>query len=114
MLGVLVRELLAHAIEATPRGAAVDVSVVAPEGGVGARLVIDDAGASLPASGRRAFVALETHAGTYARPSALPIFLASELAASQGASLELSDAPPRGGSDSGAGGLRVAVTFAES
>ena len=110
-LGVLMRELIAHAIEASPRGSSVDVTVVAPDGSAGARIVVDDAGSSLPASGRRAFLALETHAGAYGRPSGLPIFLAAELAACQGAMLELSDAPLRT-SEGGAGGLRVAVTFA--
>ena len=92
----------------------------------GARLVVDDAGSPLPASGRRAFLALETHAGAYGRPSGLPIFLAAELAACQGAMLELSDAPQNKKqesvdaadasskpSDTG-GGLRVTVRFAKS
>jgi len=117
-LNVLIRELIAHAIEASPRSSSVDVSVVAPEGGAGARLIVDDSGSSLPASGRRAFLALETHAGAYGRPSGLPIFLAAELAACQGAMLELSDAPIKatGPSDAGAGasGLRVAITFAKN
>lgn len=112
-LGVLMRELIAHAIEASPRGSSVDVTVVAPDGNAGARIVVDDAGSSLPASGRRAFLALETHAGAYGRPSGLPIFLGAELAACQGAMLELSDAPLKT-SEAGAGGLRVAVTFATS
>jgi signal transduction histidine kinase len=131
-IGVLVRELVAHAIEASPRGATVEVTIAAAEGGAGARLIVDDAGASLPASGRRAFLALETHAGAYGRPSGVPIFLAAELAACQGAMLELSDAPLNAGEGAahhastasaaatgetpmvGAGGLRVAVTFAKT
>jgi len=99
----LARELAAHAVAASPRGATVEVSVT--DDPTGARLVVDDAGSPLPASARRAFLALETHAGAYARPSGLPIFLAAELAASFGARVELSDAP--------LGGLRVAVTFAK-
>jgi hypothetical protein len=98
----LVRQLVAHAVEASPRGGVVDVSVGG--GGAGARLIVDDSGSPLPASGRRTFLALETHAGTYGRPSGLPIFLAAELAACQAASVELSDAP--------SGGLRVTVVFA--
>src|SRR5262249_29300103 len=102
----------------SPRGSSVDVSVVVGEGGTGARLIVDDAGSPLPASGRRAFLALETHAGAYGRPSGLPIFLAAELAACQGAMLELSDAPIKPGDSSAAtttaGGLRVAVTFAKT
>lgn len=108
---VIVRELLAHALEASPRGTTVDVTIHAAEAGAGIRLVVDDAGPALPASGRRELLALETHAGTYGRPSALPIFLAAELAACQRASLELSDAPPRGTDANG--GLRVAVTFVD-
>lgn len=100
-LGALARELVAHAVTASPRGAGVEVSVTADD--LGVRLVIDDSGSPLPASGRRAFLALEPHAGSYGRPSGLPIFLAAELAASLGAMLELSDAP--------SGGLRVAVSF---
>lgn len=103
-VGVLVRELLGHAIEAS-RDANVEVTVH-DDGDAGVRLVVDDAGSPLPASGRRQFLALETHAGAYGRPSGLPIFLAAELAACQGAMLELSDAQ--------AGGLRVTVTFAKT
>jgi hypothetical protein len=112
-LAVLARELIAHAIEASPRGSSVQVTVAAPEGNAGARLLVDDSGSALPASGRRAFLALETHAGAYGRPSGLPIFLAAELAACQGAMLELSDVPlPSEGT--GPSGLRVAVTFAKT
>jgi signal transduction histidine kinase len=97
----LARELVHHAINASPRGGAVDIQVQSTEGA--ARLVVDDTGSPIPASARRSFLNLETHAGAYGRPSGLPIFMAAELAACQGAQLELSDAPT--------GGLRVAVTF---
>ncbi len=112
-LGVLVREIVVHAIEASPRGSSVAITVVAAEGNAGARLIVDDSGSALPASSRRSFLALETHAGSYGRPSGLPIFLAAELAACQGAMLELSDAPIQA-PDTGPGGLRVAITFASS
>lgn len=108
-VGALVRELVAHAVQASPRGTTVDVAVHTDEP-TGARLVVDDAGAPLPASGRRAFLALETHAAQYGRPSGLPIFMAAELASCLGARLELSDAPANAGASSG-GGLRVTVTF---
>jgi hypothetical protein len=113
-VGALARELVAHAVTASPKGAVVDIS--ASDDPAGPRLVVDDAGSPLPASGRRAFLALETHAGQYARPSGLPIFMAAELAACVGARLELSDAPVRDSADAQAGGpagggLRVAVTF---
>ena len=110
-VAALARELVAHAVAASPKGAVVEISV--SDDVAGARLVVDDAGSPLPASGRRAFLALETHAGQYARPSGLPIFMAAELAACIGARLELSDAPPREGESGGpaGGGLRVAVTL---
>lgn len=120
VVAALARELVAHAVAASPKGAVVEISVVADA--MGPRLVVDDSGSPLPASGRRAFLALETHAGQYARPSGLPIFMAAELAACIGARLELSDAPIRepGEVDAGAttgpsgGGLRVAVTFPQT
>lgn len=118
-VGALVRELITHAIEASPRGSTVEVTVAADAAGV-AQFIVDDAGSALPASSRRAFLALEIHAGAYGRPSGLPIFLAAELAACQGATLELSDVPikPQGDEPNSLpatpGGLRVAVTFAKN
>lgn len=116
-VAALARELVAHAVVASPKGAVVELSVV--DDPAGPRLAVDDAGSPLPASGRRAFLALETHAGQYARPSGLPIFMAAELAACIGARLELSDAPAREGAEAqtggpSGGGLRVAVTFPKS
>jgi hypothetical protein len=109
-VSALARELVAHAIAASPRGASVEVSV--SDDPAGPRLFVDDAGSPLPASGRRSFLALETQAGQYGRPSGLPIFMAAELAACIGARLELSDAAPRdSGEGSASGGLRVGVTF---
>lgn len=112
-VAALARELAAHAVAASPKGGIVEISV--SDDPAGPRLVVDDAGSPLPASGRRAFLALETHAGQYARPSGLPIFMAAELAACIGARLELSDAPARPADASvdgpSGGGLRVAVTF---
>jgi hypothetical protein len=96
--------LLGHAIDATPRGRAVEVTIAAANADAGPRLTVDDAGASLPASARRAYVALELAPGTFGRPSSLPLFVCSELVAWQGALLELGDAPD--------GGLRVGLHFA--
>jgi two-component system, OmpR family, sensor kinase len=103
---LIARALLGQAVAATPRGMIVTVTISAagvesPD--VGPRLVIDDAGASLPASARRAFVALELEPSTFGRPSSIPLFVSSELVAWQGAALELGDAP--------GGGLRVALHF---
>lgn len=108
----LARELVAHAVAASPKGGTVEIGVTADSTGV--RLLVDDAGPALPASGRRAFLALEQHAGAYGRPSGLPIFMAAELAGCIGARLELTDVPSGAGADGGAvagGGLRVAVSF---
>lgn len=113
-VAVLARELIAHAIEASPRGSSVEVTVAAADASGGPRLIVDDAGSPLPASSRRAFLTLETHAGAYGRPSGLPIFLAAELAACWGAMLELSDAPLRSGAEASAGGLRIALTFSRN
>jgi len=101
----LVRTMIAQAIAATSRGNKVRVSVIAggseavPESG--ARLLVDDAGASLPANSRRAFAALEVDPSTFGRPDGVSLFVCSEIAAWQGALLELSDAP--------LGGLRVGL-----
>jgi signal transduction histidine kinase len=109
----LVRTLLSHAIAATPRGEKVLVTVVTgrasgvatlPEGapvGGGPRLIVDDAGASLPAHARKAFVGLEVEPSTYGRPSNVSLFICSEVASWQGCLLELGDAP--------LGGLRVGL-----
>jgi signal transduction histidine kinase len=101
--GVLVHQLLVQAIAASPRGAEVRVHVVDLPEGRGPRLVVDDAGPQLPAAARRDFVALEVEPGTYGRPTAIPLHVAAELAAWQGAELEIGDAPT--------GGLRVTLTF---
>lgn len=105
-VNALARELVAHAVAASPKDGAVEISVADDPAGL--RLTVDDAGPALPASGRRGFLALEQHAGAYGRPSGLPIFMAAELAGCIGARLELSDAP------AAMGGLRVAVTFTKA
>jgi hypothetical protein len=122
----MVRGLASYAIAATPRGSGVVVTVVAP--GVspvgaesaqelGARIVVDDAGTTLPASARRALLALEVEPGTFGRPSSVSLSVAAEIAAGQGSLFELSDALPeratgaRDGSRGLGGGLRVVVTF---
>ena len=104
---LLVRELVAQAVAATSRDQQVVVTVMAagsadnPE--LGPRLTVDDAGAALPAAVRRAFMNLELEPSTYGRPSSIPLYVCSEVAAWQGVLLELSDAP--------AGGLRVGLNF---
>ena len=97
----LLRELLAQAIMATPKDASVVVSVDAhPEGG--ARLSVEDAGASLPAAMRGPFMRMEVEPSTYGRASAVPLHACAEIAQALGISLEFGDAPS---------GLRVAALF---
>jgi two-component system, OmpR family, sensor kinase len=110
-LAVMVRSLIAHALSATPRGSAVTVTVSAPVSGaaaLGARLVVDDAGTILPTAARRALLALEVEPGTFGRPSSVGLFVAAEIAAAQGALLDIGDAPVEAGRG---GGVRVSVTF---
>ncbi len=105
-VALLVRELLLHAIAASTRGSAVVVALHAPIEGadaLGARLLVDDTGTRLPASARRALLGLEVEPGTFGRPSGVALFVASEIAAAQGALLEIGDTV--------AGGVRVIVTF---
>ncbi len=103
----LIRELVAQALSATPQQGAVTVTVTAAGHGegenLGTRVTVDDGGPPLPASARRAFLALEIDPGTYGRPSSLPLYICGEIASAQGALLELADSP--------SGGLRVSVTF---
>jgi hypothetical protein len=112
----LVRELVAHALTATPRESAVTVTLMAaqPDGGLGARLVVDDAGTSVPAGARRALLSLEVEPGTFGRPSSVALFVAAEIASAQGALLEIGDAPfgePQDLGGGSGGGVRVSVTF---
>ena len=97
--GVLVRALIAHAIAATPRGARGDRDACKRAGarrrttGSGARIVVDDGGTIAPRGGARALLALEVEPGTFGRPSGVALFVAAEIAAAQGALLEIGDAP---------------------
>jgi two-component system OmpR family sensor kinase len=105
-VAIMVRELLSHAVSASSRETAVAVTLHAPTGGpdsLGARLVIDDTGTSLPAPARRPLLALEVEPGTFERPSGVALFVAAEIAMAQGALLEIGDAP--------SGGVRITVTF---
>lgn len=108
--GIVVRELLSHAVAASARGSVVGVVVQAPQpaGGLGARIVVDDSGTSLPVGARRALLTLEVEPGTFGRPSSVGLFIAAEVAAAQGALLDIGDAPFAAGAG---GGIRVTVTF---
>jgi hypothetical protein len=104
--GLLVRELLSHALSASAKGSTVTLLVEGVEG-VGAeaaaRIVVDDTGTSLPAAARRALLALEVEPGTFGRPNGVALFVAAEIARSQAVSFELGDSPT--------GGVRVTVRF---
>lgn len=103
-VSALAQQLLRAAIAASSKGGEVVAWVELD--GARVRLVVDDGGAPVPAQARRAFLTLEASAGTYGRPGGPVLFVCAELAASQGALLELGDAD--------GGGLRVSVVFANS
>ena len=105
-VAVLLRELISQAIAASPRGAAVTVTVDPAELDHGPRVTVDDAGTPLPATARRALVGLGIEPGTHGRSTSVPLYVANEIAMWRGASFELGDAP--------AGGLRATVTFARA
>jgi two-component system, OmpR family, sensor kinase len=123
LTAIMARQLVSYALAATPRGSVVVITVVASrdgegEGDMGPRIVVDDAGTTLPASARRGLLALEVEPGTFGRPSTVSLSVAAEMAAAQGAQVELSDAPPesatekqREGARGVGGGVRVVVTF---
>ena len=107
-IAVLVRELISQAIAASSPGGRVKLTLTPRSRTLGTRLVIDDSGPALPASARRSLLWLELDPGTYGRPSAVPLFVAAEIAVWQGGLLEIGDAPIVGGAG---GGVRVTVTF---
>ncbi len=107
-VAAVVRLLVGHAISASARGSSVVVTVYAPTGELGARLVVDDSGTIIPDVARRALLALEVEPGTFGRPSSVALFAAAELASSLGARLEIADAPV---DEVSGGGVRVSVVF---
>jgi signal transduction histidine kinase len=116
---VLLRQVIGHAIAASPRGSAVGIAVEPAADGRGARVILDDSGATLPSVGRQALVGLEVDPSTYARPSGVALFVAAAIAAALPASLDLGDAPvskagsgTETGTGTAGGGVRVALTFA--
>jgi len=107
-IAVLLREVIAQAIAATSRDGRVKITISDRTAVLGVRITIDDSGPALPASARRALLGLELDPGTYGRPTAVPLYIAAEIASWQGGLLELADAPIANGVG---GGLRVTVTF---
>jgi signal transduction histidine kinase len=107
-IGVLVHELLSHAIAASARGSAVRVIVAAGDRTVGTRIMVDDSGTIVPAAARPAILALEVEPGTFGRPSSVALFIAAETASAQGAAFDVGDAPVQ---DGAGGGVRITVAF---
>ncbi|MGO8996327.1 MAG: sensor histidine kinase [Polyangiaceae bacterium] len=107
-VAVLLREITSQAIAATSTGGRVKLTVTPKTKSLGTRVTIDDSGPALPSSARRSLLWLELDPGTYGRPSAVPLYVAAEIAVWQGGLLELGDAPIEQGIG---GGLRVTVTF---
>ncbi len=107
-IAVLLREIVGQAIAATSRAGRVKITLTDRTTTLGTRITVDDSGPALPASARRALLGLELDPGTYGRPTAVPLYVAAEIAVWQGALLELGDAPIENGVG---GGLRVTVTF---
>jgi len=107
-VALVARLLVGHAVGASARGSSVAITVHAPTSELGARLVVDDAGTTVPDVARRALLALEVEPGTFGRPSSVALFAAAEIISSHGARLEIADAPVEG---AGGGGLRVSVVF---
>jgi signal transduction histidine kinase len=97
----IVREIMAQAVASTPKGGT--VRVAASSDVLGPRVVVDDGGTVIAASARRAFLSLEVDPGAHGRVSAIPLYVATEVAQCHGAMVELTDSPT--------GGLRVAVVF---
>jgi two-component system OmpR family sensor kinase len=91
-IAMLVRALAWHAIAASPRGSVVTLTVRGPAGDLGARIVVDDAGTTLPTAARAAFLALQVEPGTYGRPHGIGLFIARELALAERAELQVADA----------------------
>ncbi len=109
-IAVLLREMVTQALSATSAGGRVKLTVTPRTRTLGTRDTIDDSGPALPASARRpSSLSSELDPGTYGRPSAVPLYVAAEIAAWQGGLLELGDAPFA--REAGGGGLRVTVTF---
>jgi signal transduction histidine kinase len=108
-VAVMLRELAAQAIAATSPGGRIKLTLTPKTKMLGTRITIDDSGPALPASARRSLLGLELDPGTYGRPSAVPLYVAAEIAVWQGGLLELGDAPVEAGGSGG--GLRVTVTF---
>jgi signal transduction histidine kinase len=82
--------LIAHAVEATPRGGRVLVSGLVADDGL--TITVDDGGSRVPIAARTAFVALDIDPTTLGRPPGVELFLADALIRRRNGSLRLEDA----------------------
>lgn len=105
-LMILLRNLVDNAVKYTPAGGTVDVSVLGPGAGGGARLVVEDSGPGIPPEEReRVFHRFYRVPGSEAQGSGLGLAIIRAIAERHGAKLAL-DASER------LGGLKVTVEFA--
>jgi two-component system OmpR family sensor kinase len=88
-LSLLARSLLDHAVEATPRGGSVAVSVLTE--GTGATLVVRDGGTVVPASVRADLLEHRIDPASLGRPPGLNLLVANTTAAYIGAALRISE-----------------------
>lgn len=88
-LGLLVRALLEHAIEASPRGAQVAVRLSSDHDG--ARLVVVDAGPVVPAAQRLGVLRRRVDPGKHGRPGGPSLLVADALALALGLDLALTE-----------------------
>lgn len=117
-VNLILRQLVSHAIAATPRGRRVVVSfgpseVAAPPpttGGssqppqpTGGWVIVDDSGNAIPIAARRSLVDLEVDAGTFGRPSSLSFHICSAVTEAHGWKFQLETSPE--------GGARAIVRF---
>lgn len=89
-LALLVRQVLFHALEATPRGGTVGAGLVA-EGG--ALLTVRDGGTMVPAGARADLLRHRVDPASLGRPPGLSLIVAGSVAAYLGATLRLSESP---------------------
>lgn len=103
-LSVVFRQMIGHALVATPRGRHVHVTVSAQEEkGLGARITVDDSGPFVPAAEARSYLMLEVDPATFGRPSSLALHLAAALMETQNGAFEVDGSP--------LGGIRSVATF---
>jgi signal transduction histidine kinase len=84
---LLLRELLSHAILATPQGGSVRVHIYATE--LGAVIAVEDGGPPVPAAARQPLLQNSIDPSGLGRPSGVSLLAASVVAGTLGAELEL-------------------------